>query len=134
MPRSFQREVATSWPHVMQRVTRLLLRGALASFFVVAAAWVILQHMMCSCEPKLDLALQVAKSYAFDAYPAWAAEHPSQSYPSTLRELDEYMRDENGRDPWGTPYCFTFGTYGIRIISAGEDARFATADDIRSDQ
>jgi hypothetical protein len=91
-------------------------------------------------ESLVQIARDTVMKYALEAYPAWVATHHAMC-PSSLRELDAYMDNKDIQDPYGTTYFFACGpllvpnaTSGIIVISAGEDGRFGTADDIRSDR
>ena len=49
----------------------------------------------------------------------------------TLVELNEYMNRTDITDPWGTEYRMTCAR-GVQLISAGEDGKFGTLDDLGS--
>lgn len=72
------------------------------------------------------------RRYAFEAYPTWRAAHPDRTCP-TMRELRDYQRGA-AIDPWGTPLRRVCrGARQLLVVSAGEDRRFGTADDVSSD-
>lgn len=86
---------------------------------------------------KAELAKVKARKYALEAYPHWLAAHPDKACPDKLEELNEYMTDNDTLDPWGRPYRMMCGptmagAKGIAVISAGEDGKGGTADDIKS--
>jgi hypothetical protein len=92
---------------------------------------------------KLDVAKRAVTSYAYEAYPSWAAEHPDKDCPAKLEDLNSYMpktdgKPADGKDPWGQTYklgcgkTLPPGVKGIAISSAGPDGKFGTADDITS--
>jgi len=86
---------------------------------------------------KAELAKLKAKKYAVEAYPQWSAAHPDKACPAKLEELNEYMSDHDTLDPWGRPYRMMCGptlagAKGLAVISAGEDGKGGTADDIKS--
>lgn len=84
-------------------------------------------------ESKADVARMTVKKYAYEAYPEWAAANPDRPCPE-LGELNLYMANKDTKDPWGAPYFFACTSpKHLRIVSAGEDGAFGTADDIRSD-
>ena len=82
-------------------------------------------------------AKHAVQKYAFEAYPAWATQHPDQACPATLAELAPYT-DVKQVDPWGHPYKVMCGASlppdvrGLAAASAGPDGVFDTADDIHS--
>jgi len=86
---------------------------------------------------KAELAKLKAKKYAVEAYPQWLAAHPDKACPDKLEELNAYMTDNDTLDPWGRPYRMMCGptmagARGLAVISAGEDGKGGTADDIKS--
>jgi hypothetical protein len=86
---------------------------------------------------KAELAKVKAKKYALEAYPQWLAAHPDKACPDRLEELNEYMTDNDTLDPWGRPYRMmcgptVAGAKGLAVVSAGEDGKGGTADDIKS--
>jgi hypothetical protein len=86
---------------------------------------------------KAELAKLKAKKYAIEAYPQWLAAHPDKACPDKLEELNAYMTDNDTLDPWGRPYRMmcgptVAGAKGLAVISAGEDGKGGTADDIKS--
>jgi general secretion pathway protein G len=89
-------------------------------------------------ESKEKIASATVKKYAFDAYPQWAASHPDKSCPANLEDLNEYMNNKDIKDPWGNPYKMLCGpnlppgAKGIAVMSAGEDGKEGTPDDIKS--
>jgi general secretion pathway protein G len=89
-------------------------------------------------ESKVDIARATVKKYAFEAYPSWSATNPSKACPDDLTALNDYMNGHDIRDPWGNPYKMMCGqtlppgAKGIAVMSAGEDGKEGTADDIKS--
>ncbi len=87
--------------------------------------------------PPAELAKVKAKKYVVEAYPQWSAAHPDKVCPDKLEELNAYMNDKDTLDPWGRPYRMMCGptlagAKGLAVISAGEDGKGGTADDIKS--
>jgi hypothetical protein len=88
--------------------------------------------------PPADIAASTARKYALEAYTQWSI-RTGRSCPDNLWTLVQYMNCKTIDDPWGTEYAMHCGTHapsgrpGIIIVSAGEDERFGTDDDIRSD-
>ena len=81
---------------------------------------------------KVEVAKLVVTKYANEAYPAWAADHPTRACPVSLSELAPYMDPAGSRDPWGRHYAFTCADAKLYAMSLGEDGRSNTDDDIWS--
>jgi general secretion pathway protein G len=87
---------------------------------------------------KSDIAELTVKKYAYEAYGGWSQANPNKSCPDKLEDLNEYMNNKDIKDPWGTPYkmmCgqnLPAGAKGIAVMSAGEDTKEGTEDDIKS--
>ncbi len=95
------------------------------------------QAMRVADDPNRVAAL-AAKTYAFEAFPQWAVQHPDKACPGALAELREFTSFDSDLDPWGHPYRMMCGSSlpptakGIAIQSAGPDGQFDTADDVQS--
>lgn len=80
----------------------------------------------------------ITKAFAYEAYPSWSAAHPELACPTKLSELMSYAPALEMNDPWGNPYRMFCGkdlppgAKGLAVVSAGEDGRFETPDDIAS--
>lgn len=88
-------------------------------------------RMRVCTESTRTTALIGVRKYAYEAYPSWRADHPDRACP-TLGELRAY---QNGPpiDPWDTALRHVCRPRRAPlVISAGEDGRFGTADDISS--
>ena len=89
-------------------------------------------------ESKIDITKAKIKKYAYEAYPSWAGAHPDKSCPEKLSDLNEYMNDNDTNDSWGKPlkmFCgqtLPPGAKGVAVMSAGEDGKEGTADDLKS--
>ena len=89
-------------------------------------------------QSKVDIAKATAKDIAFTAYPQWSATHPGKACPDSINDLKDYVNSDNLTDPWGNPWKMMCGpsapqgTKGVLVISAGEDQKEGTADDIKS--
>lgn len=89
-------------------------------------------------ESKTDITKIKAKKYAFEAYPQWAISHPDKVCPDNLADLNEYMSEADTNDSWGRPFRMMCGAVlppgakGLAVMSAGEDGKEGTADDIKS--
>ena len=76
--------------------------------------------------------------YVYQAYPAWAVAHPEKDCPDQLSDLDPYMNNDDHNDAWGMPIKMLCGANlpararGLAVISAGEDHKQDTPDDLRS--
>ncbi len=76
--------------------------------------------------------------YANEAFPQWQMNNPKLTCPSSLVELNDYMNNADGRDPWGTPYIMLCGATlpagarGLAVLSFGPDREYGTEDDIHS--
>ena len=86
-------------------------------------------------DSKLDVATMTVHKLAYEAYPMWLNDHPHRQCPSELSDLSEYMDTKDLKDPWGEPYSLTCcpASGPLIVTSPGEDGRYGTADDVRSD-
>ena len=89
---------------------------------------------------KAEIAHATVMKYVYEAYPEWHNVTKLEC-PQSLERLDGLMNGGRSIDPWGNPYHFACGLLAVPagagpiwVISAGEDGRFGTADDIRSDR
>jgi hypothetical protein len=82
------------------------------------------------CTPTVEIAMRATRSYV-DAFMTWWHEHPSQTCPSGLADLQGYGR-EDGKDPWHRPYEMRCDATGFEVVSGGPDRRIGTADDLAS--
>jgi hypothetical protein len=89
-------------------------------------------------ESKVDIARATVNKYAYEAYPSWAAAHPDKGCPDRLEDLNEYMNNKDIMDPWQHPYKMLCGQQlppgakGLAVVSAGEDGKDGTGDDVKS--
>ncbi|MBP9086509.1 MAG: prepilin-type N-terminal cleavage/methylation domain-containing protein [Kofleriaceae bacterium] len=89
-------------------------------------------------ESKVKIAKATVGKYANEAFPQWSMNNTGKACPGQLNDLNTYMNNADGKDPWGTPYKMLCGSNlpagakGLAVISAGEDAKEGTADDIKS--
>lgn len=85
-----------------------------------------------------DRAKLVVQQFAFEAFPQWAVANPRKECPDKLEDLAAYMINNDTKDPWGTPYkllcgrSLPAGVRGAAVMSAGEDQKEGTDDDVRS--
>jgi hypothetical protein len=116
-------------------INALLASSAVGAALVIfGAAWAEPDYRVAPA----NIAASTAKKYALEAYAQWST-RTDRSCPDNLWTLNQYMNNRSIEDPWGTEYAMHCGTRapsgrpGILIVSAGEDERFGTDDDIRSD-
>jgi prepilin-type N-terminal cleavage/methylation domain-containing protein len=88
---------------------------------------------------KVDIAQLTVKKYAFEAFGEWSQAHPDKACPDKLEDLTQYMDSKDVKDPWGTPYKMFCGQNmpagakgGLAVMSAGEDTKEGTEDDVKS--
>jgi prepilin-type N-terminal cleavage/methylation domain-containing protein len=76
--------------------------------------------------------------YANEAFPQWSANHPDKACPEKLSDLNENMNSKDTNDSWGRPIkmlCganLPAGVKGLGVVSAGEDGKEGTEDDLKS--
>ncbi len=112
---------------------RIVLSAAVISL-VIGGALLVAPRTICRLgASKVEVARTTATRYAHDAYPRWRTGHPDQTCPHELDELNVYTNHHDAIDPWGHHYRFTCDpTRGMWVMSAGEDGKPGTADDIWS--
>jgi general secretion pathway protein G len=88
---------------------------------------------------KVDIAQLTVKKYAYEAFGEWSQSHPDKSCPDKLDDLTQYMDNKDTKDPWGNPYKMFCGQNlpagakgGLAVMSAGEDGKEGTEDDVKS--
>ena len=88
---------------------------------------------------KVDIAQLTVKKYAFEAFGEWSQAHPDKACPDKLEDLTQYMDSKDVKDPWGNPYKMFCGQNlpagakgGLAVMSAGEDGKEGTEDDVKS--
>ena len=88
---------------------------------------------------KVDIAQLTVKKYAFEAFGEWSQAHPDKACPDKLEDLSQYMDSKDVKDPWGNPYKMFCGQNlpagakgGLAVMSAGEDGKEGTEDDVKS--
>jgi hypothetical protein len=135
------REVITTARCALSGLPRFFVTFGLAAYGVVVSvamvALVVVTVVTDLRDPtSTEVVRRTVKAYAFEAYPSWTIAHPWQSCPASLRDLDPYLKPPpvDDLDMWGAPYRLVCGPGSLKVLSAGEDAKFGTADDVRSDQ
>jgi hypothetical protein len=90
-------------------------------------------------ESKVDVTKVTVQKFANEAFPQWARSHEGKGCPDKIEELSEYMDKKDTKDPWGGDYKMLCPPNlpagvrtGIAIMSAGEDKKEGTPDDIKS--
>ena len=89
-------------------------------------------------ESKVDIARLTVHKFADEAFPMWTRNHSDKGCPDKLEDLSEYMDKKDTKDPWGNPYkmfCgqnLPAGAKGLAVMSAGEDGKEGTPDDVKS--
>jgi len=89
-------------------------------------------------DSKSEVAKNIVKKLAFEAYPQWSAKPSSGGKCPSLVDLSEYMNSKDTKDPWGQEYIvkcggdLPAGANGIAIMSKGDDQKEGTSDDIKS--
>ena len=76
--------------------------------------------------------------FANEAFPQWSAAHPDKACPDKLGDLSEYMNNSDINDAWNHPIKMMCGpslppgVRGLAVMSAGEDGKDGTEDDVKS--
>ncbi len=85
-----------------------------------------------------SIAQATVGKYANEAYPQWRENNPAYTCPASLRDLNVYMNNADGRDPWGRRFIMTCaphlppGITGIAVMSVGRDGIYGSRDDVTS--
>ena len=85
-------------------------------------------------DTNVDRAKLAVHKYAYEAYPAWAAQHQDHTCPVLVHQLAPYLAPTEVRDPWGSTYQLSCTAKGLVVWSLGEDGQANTADDIWSNE
>ena len=78
---------------------------------------------------KTRIAAIAVQKYANDAFINWQADHTGKKCPASLSELNEYMNQDDAKDPWGNPFVMQCGenlpagAKGIAVMSYGADGK-----------
>jgi prepilin-type N-terminal cleavage/methylation domain-containing protein len=89
-------------------------------------------------QSKVDTTKIKLNQYANEAYPQWSAGHPDKACPDKITDLNEYMNNNDANDSWGRPIkmmcgaSLPAGARGLAVMSAGEDGKEGTPDDLKS--
>lgn len=89
-------------------------------------------------ESKGEVARNIVRKLANEAYPQWAMKPSNSGKCPSLADLSEYMNSKDTKDPWGQEYVIKCGSdlpagaMGIAVMSKGDDQKEGTGDDIKS--
>jgi hypothetical protein len=122
------REVITPAP---KRGSRILLVIGIVVAGALAAGVVLGPRTMCRVGSKAAIARATVDQLAYETYPTWLVDHPDRPCPPSFAALIDRVE---ARDPWDRPYYLVCRDVGIIVVSAGEDGKLGTDDDIRSDR
>lgn len=97
----------------------------------------LLEGSACACRPRdtnEDLARMMVREHADQAYVRWSLDNPDKRCPTFIEDVSRYTDSPDTLDPWGTRLEMVCesprGHFGV--VSAGQDRRFRTPDDIAS--
>ena len=133
-----QNRIAKKIGHAQRGMTLLEIMIVLAILALVMGLVIGPRVMKMFGESKVKITEDKLKMYAYEAYPSWSAAHPDKGCPDKLTDLNEYMNNNDSNDAWGHPLKMLCGTNlpagakGIAVVSAGEDGKDGTADDLKS--
>lgn len=85
-------------------------------------------------ETKADVTRMKVQKFAHEALPQWSKHNANKPCPGSITELNDYMNGDDSNDEWGSPMKLLCSGRSVVVVSAGEDGREGTTDDIRSDQ
>jgi prepilin-type N-terminal cleavage/methylation domain-containing protein len=130
--------LARSYAAAHRGMTLLEIMIVLAILALVMGLLVGPKVMKMFGESKIDTTKIKLKKYAYEAYPSWSASHPDKACPEKLSDLNEYMNSDDSNDSWGRPLklmcgqALPPGAKGVAVMSAGEDGKEGTPDDLKS--
>ena len=133
-----QNRIAKRIGHAQRGMTLLEIMIVLAILALVMGLIVGPRVMKMFGESKVDTTKIKLKKYAYEAYPSWSAAHPDKGCPDKLADLNEYMNNDDSNDAWGHPLkmlcgqSLPAGAKGVAVVSAGEDGKDGTSDDLKS--
>jgi prepilin-type N-terminal cleavage/methylation domain-containing protein len=135
---TLRNRLARTYARGHRGMTLLEIMIVLAILALVMGLLVGPQVMKMFGESKIDTTKMKIKKYAYEAYPSWSASHPDKGCPEKIADLNEYMNSSDINDSWGKPLRMMCGSdlpagaRGIAIMSAGEDGKEGTPDDLKS--
>lgn len=85
---------------------------------------------------KAEIARMTVHVLAHEAFPAWRAGGRGPLCPPSIDSLIPYTDRHDLRDPYGVDYVLLCDPQsgGYLVLSAGDDGKWGTPDDVRSDQ
>jgi prepilin-type N-terminal cleavage/methylation domain-containing protein len=135
---TLRNRLARSYARAHRGMTLLEIMIVLAILALVMGLLVGPKVMTMFQGSKVDITKIKLKKYAFEAYPSWSTSHPDKACPAEISELNEYMNNNDSNDSWGRPIkllCgaeLPAGARGLGVVSAGEDGKEGTPDDLKS--
>jgi prepilin-type N-terminal cleavage/methylation domain-containing protein len=135
---TLRNRLARSYARAHRGMTLLEIMIVLAILALVMGLLVGPKVMTMFQGSKVDITKIKLKKYAFEAYPSWSTSHPDKACPAEISELNEYMNNNDSNDSWGRPIkmlCgaeLPAGAKGLAVMSAGEDGKEGTPDDLKS--
>lgn len=138
LTRALARALARARARAQRGMTLLEIMIVLAILALVMGLLVGPKVMKLFGESRIDTTKIKLKKYAYEAYPSWAAAHPDKQCPDKIADLNEYMNGNDSNDSWGRPIkmlCganLPAGAKGVALLSAGEDGKEGTDDDLKS--
>jgi prepilin-type N-terminal cleavage/methylation domain-containing protein len=135
---TLRNRLARSYATAHRGMTLLEIMIVLAILALVMGLLVGPKVMKMFGESKIDTTKIKLKKYAYEAFPSWSAAHPDKACPEKLSDLNEYMNSDDSNDSWGRPLKLLCGqnlppgAKNIAVMSAGEDGKEGTPDDLKS--
>jgi general secretion pathway protein G len=129
-----------------QRTTARALRGmTLLEIMIVLAILALVMGFLVGPaifksfqQSKGEVASNIVRKLANEAYPQWAMKASNNGKCPTLVDLSEYMNSKDVKDPWGEEYIvkcggdLPAGANGIAIVSKGPNGKEGDGDDVKS--
>jgi len=129
-----------------QRTTTRALRGmTLLEIMIVLAILALVMGFLVGPaifksfqQSKGEVASNIVRKLANEAYPQWAMKASNNGKCPTLVDLSEYMNSKDVKYPWGEEYIvkcggdLPAGATGIAIVSKGPNGKEGDGDDVKS--
>jgi general secretion pathway protein G len=135
---TLRNRLARSFARAHRGMTLLEIMIVLAIIALVMGLLVGPKVMKLFGQSKVDLTKIKLNQYANEAFPQWSTTHPDKACPDNLSDLNAEMNSKDTNDSWGRPikmYCgpnLPPGVKGLGVMSAGEDGKEGTSDDLKS--
>jgi len=136
--KTLRTRLARSLARAHRGMTLLEIMIVLAILALVMGLLVGPKVMAAFGKSKIDTTKIKLSQYANEAYPQWSAGHPDKACPEKITDLNEYMNNNDANDSWGRPIKMLCGANlppgakGLAVMSAGEDGKEGTPDDLKS--